>query len=86
MPPFIDEYESIISSGKYVSVLRTSLASLGNLSWQILYLGSSYSPGWARLERVKIIVTAPPETRHRAPAFHSFKPENPLQKHHSVER
>lgn len=62
MPPFIDEYESIISSGKYVSVLRTSLASLSNLSWQILYLGGSYSSGWARLERVKIIGTAPPET------------------------
>lgn len=86
MPPFIDEYESIISSGKYVSVLRTSLASLGNLSWQKLYLGSSYSSEWARLERVKIIVTAPPETQHGAPAFHFVKPENPLLKHHSVER
>lgn len=86
MPPFIDEYESVISSGKYVSVLRTSLASLGNLSWQKLYLGSSYSSEWARLERVKIIVTAPPETQHGAPAFHSVKPENPLLKHHSMER
>lgn len=86
LPPFVDEYESIISSGKYVSVLRTSLASLGNLSWQILYLGSSYSSEWARLERVKMIVAAPPEIQHGAPAVHSLTPENPLLKHHSVWR
>lgn len=84
MSPFIDEYKSIISSGKYVYVLRTSSASLGNSHSRYLYLGSSYSSGWARLERVKIIVTAPPETQHGASVFHFLKPENPLLKHHSV--
>lgn len=34
MSPFIDEYESFISNGKCVCVLRTSLAPLGNLSQQ----------------------------------------------------
>lgn len=34
MPLFIDEYESILSNGKHVNVLRTFLASPGNHSEQ----------------------------------------------------
>lgn len=84
MPPLIDEYESIISSGKYVYVLRTSSASLGNLSQRTFVSRQFLLIRMGKTGKSQNNSDSTPPTRHRASASHSFKPENPLLKHHSV--
>lgn len=84
MSPFIDEYESFISNGKCVYVLRTSLAPLGNLSQQTFASRRFLLIGTGKTGKSQNNSDSTPETRHRASAFHSRKPENPLLKHHSV--